>query len=318
MANRNMAALIRQIGKQQGLTDRQIAVLIAGARVESGLNPNAVGDGGTSYGLYQMHVGGAGGRTHQEARRYLDPTTAIRNRARYVKERNITDGAGFAALQRPADPTGYAAKVNAALRGTGAQLNAPVTTLGLGEETSAMASAGSSSQSRIAGLQSARDQLRPAKPKAEGQQAKPEGVDLRSRTSSLRSQRESLRAAMTAPAEGSTETATAGGPNTNAGGVQSYKDILGIGKQFGLSIDGSNQTTGGKHAPGSYHYSGRAVDFGDAKNDPAKLRQLASWARKNSSRIKEFYYDPLGWYIKDGKIIKGSIGGHGDHVHIAM
>lgn len=330
----DIASLIRQIGKQQGLTPQQIAVLIAGAKVESGLDPNAVGDGGTSYGLYQMHVGGAGGKTHAEAKRYLDPVAAIRNRARFVKQQNITDGAGFAALQRPADPKGYAAKVNAALKGLGATLNAPVTSLGMGGELTDLgggaAPSGPDYGSRIAGLQSVRDRLGVSEKDTPGfwqeadQWAQPggkdKGVDLRARTASLRDQmlrtQQSRQQPAADPVEGllGAEAAPAVKGDVGSG----YKAILQLGKEFGLRIDGSNQTTGGKHTPGSYHYKGMAVDFGDAKNDPAKLRQLAALARANKGRIKEFFYDPLGWYIKDGKIIKGSIGGHGDHVHIAM
>jgi hypothetical protein len=111
--------------------------------------------------------------------------------------------------------------------------------------------------------------------------------------------------------------AVEGGPSD--AGEQTYKEILAFAREkFGLKIDGSNQTTGGSHASGSWHYKGRAVDFGDAKNNPEQLRAIAAWAKANRGRIKEFFYDPLGWYIKNGKIIKGSIGGHGDHVHIAM
>lgn len=102
-------------------------------------------------------------------------------------------------------------------------------------------------------------------------------------------------------------------------GSNTYQNILRLGQQrFGLRIDGQNQTTGGAHEADSFHYDGRAVDFGDAKNSPAKLRRFAAWARANAPHIKEFYYDPLGWHIKNGKVIKGAFGGHGDHVHIAM
>ena len=176
--------------------------------------------------------------------------------------------------------------------------------------------------SRISSLQSARDRLAP----------KDDGIDdpmglwseQRSTRDSLRERTTSLRDSLAAAKQPAvTETHAAGDghdhgavPNVNVG--SGYKEILRLGQQFGLRIDGSNQTTGGNHAPGSYHYQGMAVDFGDAKNSPEKLRALASWARRNAPRIKEFYYDPLGWFVRDGKIYKGSIGGHGDHVHIAM
>ena len=105
----------------------------------------------------------------------------------------------------------------------------------------------------------------------------------------------------------------------DAGG-NTYAKILKLGQQqFGLRIDGSNQTTGGNHTVGSFHYSGRAVDFGDAKNSREKLIRFAAWARQNARYIKAFYFNPLGWGIKNGKVIQGlRVDGHDDHVHIAM
>lgn len=97
-----------------------------------------------------------------------------------------------------------------------------------------------------------------------------------------------------------------------------YKDVMALGSKFGLAIQGDFQTTGGKHTKGSLHYAGKAVDYGDANNSPEKLRALAAYAQANPGQFKEFFYDPLGWYIKNGKIIKGSIGGHGDHAHAAF
>lgn len=105
----------------------------------------------------------------------------------------------------------------------------------------------------------------------------------------------------------------------DAGG-KTYEKILRLGqREFGLRIDGASQTTGGAHEPGSFHYSGRAVDFGDAKNSREKLVRFAAWARQNSPYIKEFYYNPLGWGIRNGRVIKGlTVPGHDDHVHISI
>jgi hypothetical protein len=257
----------------------------------------------------------------------LDPVTAIQNRARFFKQNNITDGSGAAALQRPADPSGYAVKVNNALKGLGAALNAPVTggpALGLGAETPGLPAPAPVNPfaDRRAGTQSAREKLRPVV--VEDNVDSVAATSLRDRTNSVRDKREGLATKrMDALTAAKSETVAAGptGPNPAApapAGDQTYKQILQVGNQMGLRIDGSNQTTGGSHTAGSNHYAGRAVDYGDAKNDPEKLKRLAAWARRNAPRIKEFYYDPLGWYIRDGKIIKGSIGGHGDHAHIAM
>jgi hypothetical protein len=56
---------------------------------------------------------------------------------------------------------------------------------------------------------------------------------------------------------------------------------------FGLRNDpGNSQTTGGKHAAGSPHYDGRAIDFGDARNTRAQLDAWAKYLREN--------YDALG------------------------
>ena len=99
----------------------------------------------------------------------------------------------------------------------------------------------------------------------------------------------------------------------------SYKDLIKLGKRFGLAIQGDFQTTGGKHAKGSNHYAGRAVDFGDANNSQEALRALAAYARANPGRFRELYFNPLGWGIKNGKIIKGlTMAGHDDHLHIAV
>lgn len=66
--------------------------------------------------------------------------------------------------------------------------------------------------------------------------------------------------------------------------------------KFGLSNDpGNSQTTGGKHVDGSEHYSGRAVDFGDARNSWKQLNAWASWAKSQG-------YDVLN---------------EGNHIHVS-
>lgn len=78
-------------------------------------------------------------------------------------------------------------------------------------------------------------------------------------------------------------------------------------RDLGLRI---TSTTGGRHAPNSYHYRGRAADVAGA---PSAMRQFyTEMARTNPT---ELFYDPMGG-IKHGRSI-GAIGGHGDHVHIA-
>jgi hypothetical protein len=78
-------------------------------------------------------------------------------------------------------------------------------------------------------------------------------------------------------------------------------------QEMGLRI---TSTTGGRHAPGSYHYSGRAFDAAGSHS------QMSNFYRAMSkTHPTELFYDPSGG-IKHGRSI-GPIGGHRDHVHIA-
>jgi hypothetical protein len=79
-------------------------------------------------------------------------------------------------------------------------------------------------------------------------------------------------------------------------------------KSMGLTI---TSTTGGTHAPGSYHYKGRAIDVAGPASTMAKFYDLL-----HNTRPTELFYDPRGG-VKNGQDI-GAIGGHGDHVHVAF
>ncbi len=95
---------------------------LADATVESGLNPNAVGDHGTSFGLFQLHSGGElealKGNLDAQKKQAFDPATnakvALAEFARVAKAHpDWTPGHQAAAAQRPADQAGYAKKVDA-------------------------------------------------------------------------------------------------------------------------------------------------------------------------------------------------------------
>lgn len=81
-----------------------------------------------------------------------------------------------------------------------------------------------------------------------------------------------------------------------------------VARKMGLTV---TSTTGGAHAPGSYHYSGRAIDVAGPPSVMARYYRFM--AQKNPT---ELFYDPLGG-IKNGQQI-GAIGGHSDHVHVAF
>lgn len=90
---------------------------------------------------------------------------------------------------------------------------------------------------------------------------------------------------------------------------------MALAQQHGLSI---TSTTGGTHAPGSYHYSGRAFDASNGTNTPEERSYFLDAASRWGGKMLELFYDPIGWYIKNGSKVPGAIGGHSDHVHTAM
>lgn len=105
-------SIITQVANQHGLPP---AIALAAAQLESGFNPYAVGDNGSSFGIFQLHRGGELG-SHSSDWAY-NPTnnanTAISVMASvYHSHPNWTPGQIAAAAQRPADAAGYAAKVN--------------------------------------------------------------------------------------------------------------------------------------------------------------------------------------------------------------
>lgn len=105
MADPRVIANIRKAAQQAGADP---AALLATALTESGARPGIVGDQGTSFGAFQFHRGGALG-SHAPA--WADTPAAYLNRAQEFKRLGVHGGKGAAAVQRPADPAGYALKV---------------------------------------------------------------------------------------------------------------------------------------------------------------------------------------------------------------
>lgn len=117
-------------------------------------------------------------------------------------------------------------------------------------------------------------------------------------------------------ADGKVGPATAGKLGVKAGGGApvngSRSQKLSYAKQHAVAIGlRITSTTGGKHAPNSYHYSGRAVDVAGSAS---KMRQF--YWDMHAMRPTELFYDPCGG-VKHGQDI-GAIGGHNDHVHVAF
>jgi hypothetical protein len=73
-------------------------------------------------------------------------------------------------------------------------------------------------------------------------------------------------------------------------------------KYFGLRNDpGTSQTVGGGHTSGSRHYSGMAIDFGDARNTREQLNAWYRWALGNKQKYG--FREVLD---------------EGDHIHVAF
>lgn len=109
-------------------------------------------------------------------------------------------------------------------------------------------------------------------------------------------------------------------------GPSRIPSVVYIGKQaekkFGLSV-GENPAFGGVapvHVTDSYHYRTDSKGRGEAidvSGDAEKMMAFDHWvARKWGKGVTELFYDP-GISIKEGSEI-GAIGGHEDHVHVAV
>lgn len=109
--------IIQQTVAAAKQTGADPAALLATEIVENGarwgLTPgDYVGGRATSYGSFQFHEGGALG---SHAPSWVMTPDAFLNRAREFARLKVHGGKGAAAIQRPADPAGYAVKVQNAL-----------------------------------------------------------------------------------------------------------------------------------------------------------------------------------------------------------
>lgn len=119
-----------------------------------------------------------------------------------------------------------------------------------------------------------------------------------------------LAGAGTSTGGGSSSGGSTGGLHSRKGNVVNF--LSGLARGDGLTV---TSTTGGKHAAGSNHYKGLAID---AAGSADKMMAFAKdMAKRFGPKLLELFYDPMRTYIKDGKRVAGAIGGHADHVHIA-
>lgn len=110
------------------------------------------------------------------------------------------------------------------------------------------------------------------------------------------------------------KTAREGGPASSGAGGSILSTLLGFAGSQGITV---TSTTGGKHAAGSYHYQGRAIDV-DGGYGANRSFFLGAIDRFGVGAIKELFFDPMDYYIDNGAMRRGAIGGHRDHVHLAL
>jgi len=100
-----------------------------------------------------------------------------------------------------------------------------------------------------------------------------------------------------------------GGGSLGGGGWQAITNYLSSrGVPYTIT-----STTGGKHAPGSYHYQGKAVDMVSGN-----MMQIFNTLAGVGGSLAELFHDPAGWSIKNGQRVNWTVGGHGGHVHGAV
>ncbi len=288
----SVTQLIRNYARRYGVDPR---AALAVARTEGGLRTGAVGDQGTSYGPFQLHRGGALPRGKGAA--WANSPAGIEYAIRSMSQsgaRGLTGRSAIEAIvrnfERPADPGSEIARALGFYGSAGAGGGGSAAG---GSQAATGANIGSISDSGGDPAAFARALLNP-------------------RTShdpmALLGAIKSVQAPGAMPSASSPPSEPRAAPG---GGGNPLSFLKGLAGEYGLTV---TSTTEGTHVPGSYHYKKRAVDYG---GDSARMMRLMQYALKHPGEFREAFYDPAGVYIKNGKVYRGSIGGHSDHVHLA-
>lgn len=151
--------------------------------------------------------------------------------------------------------------------------------------------------------------------------------DVGYRTQFTRTQIPSAKSRLGLGAELSGSLGGKGGRSLASGTLpQEMMAAIGQARSMGLRAGENPVLPGGVHpvhVNGSWHYKhfrdskiGRAVDVSGSASG---MRGYFGWAAGSFGRdLKELFYDPAGYYIKNGSRVSGAIGGHTDHVHLAL
>lgn len=294
----SVAQLIRSYARRYGVDPR---AALAVARTEGGLRFGAVGDQGTSYGPFQLHVGGALPRGKDAA--WANSPEGIA----YALQRMAASGArgktGRAAIEaivrnfeRPADP---GSEVTRALSyyGGGSATSEPSQGASVANIGDIRDSGGDSKRAVLSALISASQERNP---------------DYEGVITAL-GQLGATRRAATPPSTLSSSTPAGGGATSGDLLAQLRKLGLADAITSGERSVAANRATGG--SPTSYHLPG-GPDAYDLNPSDSNIPALLSAARRNPGQFKELF-GPMDWYIKNGRIRRGRFPGHDDHYHVA-
>lgn len=298
-----------------------IAEIIAGAR-RRGLDPNAVlavasveglsggiGDQGTSFGPWQLHIGGALPKGIKNPHQWAWSRQGIN----YALDRIAGVAAGQRGRQavasivhgfeRPADPVGEVQRamgVYGRRAGRVGGLVAPSAPPARGPQRGAVPAGGLDFGSVVS--------------------AANEAVGLGALSPGLLTVPQAAQPMPRARRASAQQQVNFGGSTFKHKRGKTINFLAEFARPFGVQI---TSTTHGNHVRGSYHYRGRAVDFG---GDPQRMAALAHAALSHPQDFAEMFYTGPGHpgaFIKDGQVIPLSeldhsvYANHKNHVHLA-
>jgi hypothetical protein len=99
------------------------------------------------------------------------------------------------------------------------------------------------------------------------------------------------------------------------GGSGSLLGAKSLAAMFGLSLTSFIRP----HSVGSYHQTGRAMDFSNSSGPTPQMMAFArEMIKRYGSSLTELIYTPLGFSVKNGrKVAPLAAAGHYNHVHVA-
>jgi hypothetical protein len=305
--------LIISRAKKYGIDPR---AALAVAQGEGGIRWGAVGDSGTSFGPFQLRIGGA--NPHKDPRRaasFANSPAGIDYALRKMSESGAKGLSGAQAVdaivrkfERPADPDTSVANAVARLGKLNLKGGQPAPAPVVRQTTSSPAIP----QQAFGTLNDLFRKVGLAPLDVVGDM--PLGVPGRAAAPLPP-------AAAAAPALPPMKKGKVPRVNLMVTAIQKAQE-LGLRVTENPYVD----TQIGKHTTGSDHYKtigrhkGKKVGGGvDVSGDPAAMRQFFTWAEQYAGKgLNDLFHDPVGYSYDRGKKWDRTIGGHGSHVHFSV